>query len=151
MANTDTDAGALKGISVLLVDDDADCREIYGTVLRYEGALVIEAQSKAEALDRLRGGLVPDVIVSDIAMPGGDGLSFIQTVRQFPTRLATVPAIAITAFDEDNPKVRTLAAGFHRQFRKPVSPTVLCKAIVELVGRRHTDGASAGNVYRLQP
>jgi CheY-like chemotaxis protein len=124
----------LRGIDILLVDDDRDSRTIYGTILKYYGAHVVTAQSKPAALKVLTA-FIPDIIVSDIAMPGGDGLSLMRDVRDLSTRAAFVPAIAITAFDEENPQVRTFNAGFQRQLRKPVTPTHLCQTILELVSR----------------
>ncbi len=122
----------LRGIAVLVVDDDPDSRAMLCALLEERGATVEAAGSAAEALDLFRRQR-PNVLVSDIAMPGEDGYTLIRAVRH----LAAVdggqtPAIALTAHVREEDVGEALAAGFHRHMRKPVLVADLILGVAEL-------------------
>jgi CheY-like chemotaxis protein len=126
----------LHGLTVLVVDDQEDARELMRVVLSRRGATVVAAESTAtalEALDRCR----PDVILSDLEMPGEDGYSLIRKVRaRSAERGGTVPAAALTAYARTEDRVHSLRAGFHRHVPKPVQPDELAEIVASLAGRR---------------
>jgi signal transduction histidine kinase/ActR/RegA family two-component response regulator len=127
---------ALDGISVLLVDDEPDAREVMASALESCGATVISASSAREALDTLTHTNV-DLLLSDIAMPGQDGYELIRDIRAMPsTRLATIPAAAVTAHARDDERDRALSAGFHMHLTKPVHPVALATAVAALATTR---------------
>ena len=101
--------------------------------------ILIAACSTAEAVDVLAGaanGSRPDVLVSDIGMPGEDGIDLITRVRALgPERGGNIPAIALTAYARAEDRARVLAAGYHRHIAKPVEPAVLA-AVVAVLARR---------------
>jgi CheY-like chemotaxis protein/two-component sensor histidine kinase len=119
----------LLGLTVLLVDDEADAREVVAGILRHYGADVVAVSSAADAITRLREGRI-DVLLTDIAMPGQDGYDLIRRVRRLG-----VPAAALTAFTSDEDRRKALAAGFQVHLSKPVEPSVLIETI-ETLGRR---------------
>jgi len=126
---------ALLGVHVLVVDDDADARQLLCTVLQYCGALVTMAASAHEAMTVL-ARVTPDAVVSDIAMPGHDGYWLIRELRALPSNHGGgIPAIALTAHGAAHGPDRTLAAGFQAHLRKPVDPWELCRAVAGLVRR----------------
>jgi CheY-like chemotaxis protein len=124
---------ALVGVHVLVVDDDADAREIVQTVLHYCGALVTQAASASEAL-RVLGRVTPDVVVSDIAMPDRDGYWLLRQLRALPST-ERLPVVAITAHGELHRPERTLDAGFQAHVRKPIDPWELCRVLVSVTRR----------------
>jgi len=126
---------ALIGVHVLVVDDDRDSRNLLKMVLEYCGALVTVVGSARDALRTLER-VIPDVVVTDIAMPTNDGYWLIEQIHAFPSHDGgTVPAIAITAHGEEHGPQRTLAAGFQAHLRKPIDPWELCHAVVGVVRR----------------
>ncbi len=128
----------LEGIWALIVDDEADARELVATLLRQYGARVSVASCAAEAFDKLRkgeAGARPDVLVSDISMPDEDGYMLIERVRKLPTEEGgKVPAIALTAFERPNDRIKALASGFSMHVPKPVEPEELAMVIANLTG-----------------
>jgi PAS domain S-box-containing protein len=127
-------ADALTGIKVLLVDDSEDGREMLEFALRSYGAKVVTAASGEAGLSTLKAGtFVPDVIVSDIGMPGGDGYTFIRRVRELSSECRRTPAIALTAYAEPEDRIRALAAGYRLHLPKPVDPTLIADSIGKLV------------------
>jgi CheY-like chemotaxis protein len=118
---------------VLVVDDEAEARELLGVVLQGAGAEVQLAPSAAEALELLNSA-VPDVLVSDIGMPFVDGYALIAEVR---ARGLSMPAIALTAYGRSEDKARALAAGFQLHVSKPVLPSQLL-GLVETLARHAT-------------
>jgi PAS domain S-box-containing protein len=126
----------LHGLTVLVVDDHEDARELMAAVLGRRGATVIAASSTAMALEALDHHH-PDVILSDLEMPGEDGYSLIRKVRQrSPEQGGTVPAAALTAYARTEDRVQSLRAGFHRHVPKPVQPEELTEIVASLAGRR---------------
>jgi signal transduction histidine kinase len=125
----------LRGVSVLVVEDEEDTRELLITALEQCGAEVIAVSSAAEALERL-DERPPDVLVSDLAMPGEDGYALIRKVRARPAeRGGRVPAAALTAYARAEDRVRSLAAGFQMHVPKPIDPADLVSMVAALAGR----------------
>jgi CheY-like chemotaxis protein/anti-sigma regulatory factor (Ser/Thr protein kinase) len=125
----------IAGLRVLLIDDETDSREVTRAVLERGNASVETACSVAEALERLRASK-PQVIVSDIGMPGEDGFSFIQKLRALPREEGgRIPAVALTAFARTEDRRRALTAGFNNHAAKPIEPQELLIVIANLVGR----------------
>ncbi|ARV62805.1 diguanylate cyclase [Nostocales cyanobacterium HT-58-2] len=123
----------LNGITVLLVDDDADTREFVTFLLEGSGASVTAVTNASEALTALTQ-LLPDVLVSDIGMPEIDGYTLIRQVRTLPPEQGgQTKAIALTAYAGEMNEEQALTAGFQKHISKPVDPTLLVEAISELV------------------
>jgi signal transduction histidine kinase/integral membrane sensor domain MASE1 len=115
----------LAGVRVLVVDDEPDARLLIGHILARCSASAVLVGSVSEALEQIRDHR-PDVVVSDIAMPGRDGLEFMREVRNGGI---AIPAIALTAFARDEDRQRTIQAGFQAHLAKPVDPLELVSAI----------------------
>ncbi|HEY7519914.1 MAG TPA: ATP-binding protein [Methylomirabilota bacterium] len=129
-------AKTLEGISVLIVEDDADSRELFATVLVSRGAEVTVVETVREALAVARAAR-PDVIVCDLAMPGEDGFAFIRTLRSWPgDEAAAIPALALTAYARLEDRDRALGAGFQLHMAKPVEPRDFVEAVAQLARRR---------------
>ncbi len=123
----------LRGLRVLIVDDEADSLDLMKTVLGECGAEILAASSAAEGLLAVTAHL-PDVLLSDIEMPREDGYSFIRKVRELPIDHAKkILAVALTAHANKEDRLRALAAGFQVHVRKPVDPNALISAISNLV------------------
>ncbi len=136
--------GLLAGVAVLVVDDEPDARDMLVTILAAAGARVEAAAAAAEALAALSRGL-PDVLVSDIAMPGVDGYELIRQVRaRGPGQGAEIPAAAVTAYARSDDRAQALAAGFHAHLAKPLDPFELVQTVAELAGREAAAAAGAG-------
>jgi signal transduction histidine kinase len=126
----------LGGVRILVVDDDRDSRTFLGMLLQNQGAIVRTAGSSAEAIDAVRKD-PPDVLVSDIAMPGQDGYDLIRCVRQLSVADGgAVPAVALTAYVRAEDHDAALAAGYQRHIRKPVVISELVGAVAELAVTR---------------
>ncbi|MDR5856038.1 PAS domain-containing protein [Caballeronia sp. LZ062] len=123
--------GALAGLSILLVEDEADAREAMSAVLQSAGAAVCDADSAAAAR-RCIAAQAFDVVLSDIGMPGEDGYLLMRSLREAGW---TMPAIAVTAFGTPEDKARARQAGFDMHCPKPVDPGALFRAITQLVAR----------------
>ena len=119
----------LSGLSVLVVDDDRDARELIARILADCRASVRLAGSAREAFDLLRA-VPPDLLISDLGMPDVDGLELLSWVRALPRDAgALVPAIALTAFARSEDRLIALEAGFSAHVSKPVEQTELMAAI----------------------
>ncbi len=124
---------ALSGVHVLIIDDDAEARDLIRTVLRYCGALVSVAASAGDGLQSLQR-VLPDVIVCDIAMPQHDGYWFVRSLRTLPPEAGgRLPVIAVTAHGATHGPDRTLPAGFQSHLRKPVDPWELCRVVASMM------------------
>jgi signal transduction histidine kinase/ActR/RegA family two-component response regulator len=122
----------LQGLRLLVVDDEADARDLVEHLLTESGAIVTVVGSGAEALARLEAQ-PPDLLVSDIGMPGMDGLELLRRVRALPpARGGATPAIALTAFARSEERTRSLQAGFQLHVAKPVEEAELVAAIASL-------------------
>ena len=125
----------LAGVKVLVVDDEPDARGLVRRLLSDCHAEVSVAGSAAEAMRRLQED-VPDVLVSDIGMPGEDGYALIRRVRDLPDREGgDVPAIALTAYARAEDRVKVLTAGYHMHLAKPVEPAELITVVASLASR----------------
>ena len=127
-------AHSLAGIKILAVDDDADSRSLLTAILGQCGAEVKTCESAAQALESLEA-FHPDVIVSDIGMPGEDGYSLMQKVRSSDNSCRRVPAVALTAFARAEDRMKALTAGFNMHVPKPVEPAELTTVIASLLKR----------------
>jgi PAS domain S-box-containing protein len=127
------DMTRLDGLRVLVVDDEADARELIRRVLADRDANVNCAASTDDALLALEE-FDPDVIVSDIGMPEKDGYALIREIRQ-RIGAKNVPAIALTAFARPEDRRRSLLAGYQVHIAKPVDPHELTAAVASLAGR----------------
>jgi two-component system CheB/CheR fusion protein len=125
-------AARLDGLKILLVDDDPDARECFDEIFAGVGAEVVTASSAAEGRAALRR-FTPDVILSDIAMPGEDGYSFLRSVRALgPGDGGDIPAIAVTAVATAADRELASAAGFQLHLQKPVDLDRLLHAVREV-------------------
>jgi signal transduction histidine kinase/ActR/RegA family two-component response regulator len=125
----------LEGLRVLVVDDEEDARELIRVVLEIGGIEVWSAGNAEEALQALEG-LGPDVLISDVGMPGEDGYALIRRVRALKQKeLAGVPALALTAFARSEDRTQALLEGFNLYMPKPVEPADLLSAVADLAGR----------------
>ncbi len=122
----------LSGMKVLVVEDESDTRELIVAMLVKCGCSVFPARTTAEALTHLETAR-PDLIVSDIALPDGDGLTFMRKVRASEPGIRAIPAIALTAFAGDSDKSEALAAGFQLHLSKPIEPIELSQAVKRMV------------------
>ncbi|HEY0141817.1 MAG TPA: ATP-binding protein [Thermoanaerobaculia bacterium] len=125
----------LAGVSVLVVEDNDDSRKLLETILTRSGAVVQVAESVPTAL-RILSGDWPDIVISDIEMPGEDGYSLIRKIRLQEPPSRHVPAIALTAYTRSVDRVRALAAGFQTHMSKPVEPAELVAAVKSLALRQ---------------
>jgi PAS domain S-box-containing protein len=129
----------LKGLRILLVEDEPDARELIAMVLQSSGAQV-------EAVDTAKGAFeslslsAPDVLVSDIGLPLESGYDLIRKVRAMTSDTKKVPAIALTAFATENDRKLSLSAGFQAHLAKPVEPGDLLKAIKGVINGKHHSG-----------
>ena len=127
----------LDGLRILAVDDEPDTRELLRQGLEFLGATVKVVGSAAEAIDSLRGS-VPDILISDIGMPGTDGYDLIRQVRALPPdRGGKVPAIALTAYTRVEDRLQALRAGYDMHVPKPVELAELV-AVAASVSRRNS-------------
>lgn len=125
----------LRGLKVLVVDDDPDARELVRQLLDDCRATVFTAASAAEAMTLLQLER-PDLLLSDIGMPDRDGFQLIEDIRRLPAeRGGHTPAMALTAFARPDDRVRAMQAGYQQHLSKPVEPRALVVAVASLVGR----------------
>jgi PAS domain S-box-containing protein len=123
----------LKGVRILVVDDDPDNLEFLTMTLQCYQASVIAASSAAEAL-LIFEEFVPDILLSDIAMPDMDGLTFLRSIRsRSPDRGGTIPAIALSAYARDIDRERAITAGFQVHVPKPINISFLAATILDFV------------------
>lgn len=125
------------GLLVLVVDDDDDQRALLESWLNEQGAKVISASCVAEGLEALIDRR-PDVLISDLQMPGEDGFAFMQRVRRAADdRARQVPSIAISSLSGAEPQRLARQAGFWRFLTKPLDRSVVCRQV-----------AAFGHAYR---
>jgi len=130
---TAQDREILKGLRILVVDDNADDREVLFAELEQQGATVSSSACAADALTKV-DLLRPDVLVADIGMPGEDGYSLIRKIRACPyDHGGRTPAIALTAYAGDANRNRALEAGYQKHITKPADPDELARTILRLV------------------
>jgi hypothetical protein len=126
------DMPALRGLRVLVVDDERDARDLVQTILSDCGCEVTLASSVDEAL-RLLDERVPDVVLADISMPNRDGYDFIRELRSRPKeRGGELPAAALTAYARAEDRNRMIAAGYSMHIPKPIDPAELAGVVASL-------------------
>jgi CheY-like chemotaxis protein/anti-sigma regulatory factor (Ser/Thr protein kinase) len=126
---------AFHGLKVLVVDDDPDACILAQRVLEDCGAKVATANSADEALDMF-GSFSPDLIISDISMPGKDGYQFIQEVRERETgQPSSTPAAALTALTRPEDRARAVLSGYQAHLSKPLTAAELISVVGTLTGR----------------
>ena len=126
---------SLRGVRVLVVDDEADARELMRMILRSSGADVMAAACAEEALEQVEQWH-PDILVSDIGLPGDDGYVLIQKLRQRQGDYGrSMPALAVTAYARAEDRTRALSAGFQLHVAKPLEPADFVAAIARLVSK----------------
>ena len=138
-SNLSDDKAKLSDIRVLIVDDEADARELLEVILLQFGAEVKGATSVQQALEILECWK-PDAIVSDVGMPNEDGYSLIQKVRMLePARGGLTPAIALTGYGRPEDRLQLLSAGYQIHLSKPVEMRQLIDSIASLTNKKtHT-------------
>jgi CheY-like chemotaxis protein len=123
----------LQNVNVVLVEDNEDIRESMTLLLEASGATVNAVGDAREALDLLEW-LKPDIIMSDLGLPGESGITMIRKLRaRGSDRGGDIPAIAVTAYADSLQE--SLAAGFQASFRKPADPRALIASIRKILGR----------------
>ncbi|MBD2743520.1 PAS domain S-box protein [Coleofasciculus sp. FACHB-1120] len=125
---------SLDGLRVLIVDDEADAREVLIAILEQYQAQVTAVTGAGEALEALHR-LQTDILVSDIGMPGEDGYALIRKVRALDTQSGKIPAVCLSAYASAEDRTKALQAGFQVHIPKPVNPAELATAIANLTGR----------------
>jgi CheY-like chemotaxis protein len=122
----------LRGLRVLVVEDEEDALQLMKMALGRLGAAVVTAASGNEALAVL-GGMKPDALICDIGMPEMDGYELIRRVRALsPQQGGSIPAVALTAYAREEDKQKALAAGFQKHLAKPVTPDELATTVIDL-------------------
>jgi CheY-like chemotaxis protein len=122
---------SVPGVRCLVVDDDADARQMLKTALERRGMIVALADSVKAALDQVPAA---QLLLADIGMPGEDGYSLIRRVRALPAdRGGRVPAVALTAYASERDRDLALEAGFDRHIAKPVEHGRLLAIIADLM------------------
>ena len=132
LSSADTNEGTLLGVRVLVVEDDDDARSLLSRVLTAAEARVCEVEDVRAALDALES-FQPDLLVSDIGIPGEDGYDLIRQVRARGLDAARLPAIALTAYARSQDRERALQAGYQRHLAKPVDVGQLVRTATSLM------------------
>lgn len=133
LTSTPRQTTVLDGLCVLVVDDDEDARTLIATVLEERRACVVVSDSAEHALPLLQSAR-PQVLISDIGMPGMDGYELMRHIRGLPDALGgSTPGIALTAFAGSEDRRRALHAGYQLHLAKPVQPTELIDALARIV------------------
>jgi PAS domain S-box-containing protein len=134
-SSNSSDSSVLKGVNILVVDDENDARELLQTILEQAGARVTAVASVAEAIAAYEA-IQPDILISDIAMPGEDGYALIHKVKTLEEdyQAKPMPAIALTAYAREEDQDQALSSGFQMHFAKPVEPNSLVSALANLLG-----------------
>jgi CheY-like chemotaxis protein len=122
---------------VLAVDDDESTQELVATMLLMYGVSVRTAGRAAQALHIL-SEWQPDVLLTDIAMPGEDGYALMRRIRTMPPPLGVIPAVALTAYTDPQSVQNAFAAGFDAHLGKPLEPHVLADALSKVLRMRRT-------------
>jgi PAS domain S-box-containing protein len=135
MIDTASANHSVDGLRVLVVDDDADTRELLTVILQENGAQAIAVATVREALDALQD-FKPHVLVSDIGMPEEDGYHLIRQIRGLiPEQGGRIPAVALTAYAREDDRIQALSAGFQMHIAKPIEPLQLLAVVASLASR----------------
>ena len=123
----------LDKVRVLVVDDDEDSRELIRVALEMQGAVATCVAGASEGLAEIQRA-PPNVVVSDLSMPGEDGHAFLRKVRALPRDCGgRIPAVALTAMTTREARVASREAGFHYHLDKPVDPRKLVHIVESMV------------------
>ncbi|PSB44286.1 histidine kinase, partial [Cyanosarcina cf. burmensis CCALA 770] len=123
---------SLNGLRVLVVDDEADTRQWITVVLEESGAEAIVVGSVGEALEVIEQQR-PDVLISDIGMPGEDGYALIRKIRELEPQMGgTIPAVALTGYAREEDYTKALAEGFQLHVAKPIRAAELVAVVTSL-------------------
>ncbi len=128
----------LRDINILIVEDDMDSREVLHLFLEQNGANVQSADSSFQAMSILQeaNGNLPDIIISDLAMPGEDGYTLMSHIRNLsPERGGDIPAMALSAFASNDNKQKAFESGFQKYHTKPFDPDGIIEDIRQLLNR----------------
>ncbi|WP_051470148.1 hybrid sensor histidine kinase/response regulator [Fischerella sp. PCC 9605] len=129
-------SASLTGLRILIVDDESDTREFLTFLLEQHKAKPMAVASATEALQALNT-FKPTILISDIGMPNENGYSLLRKIRKLaPEKGGQIPAIALTAYAREEDKNQAMSAGFQFHIAKPVKPTELVAAILDLIGER---------------
>lgn len=140
VASVALNEGSLEGVTVLLVDDSRDGREMMEVALLSYGAQVRVFESTDAAMVALETGAVsPDILLSDIGMPDTDGYELIRRVRSSPGPIRSTPAVAVTAYADPEDRIHALAAGYQLHLSKPADPSIVAESIHRLVTAARTN------------
>ncbi|MDQ2870970.1 MAG: response regulator [Acidobacteriota bacterium] len=132
MRTTPEEIGDIRGLSILVVEDEPDGRELLVEMLGSAGARVTAADSVRAALE-IFAKTPPDLLVSDIGMPGEDGYALLRAVRAMPLESGgAVPALAVTAYAREEDRLRALSCGFQGHVAKPIDPDELVRQIARV-------------------
>jgi CheY-like chemotaxis protein len=134
-SNAKVPGASLAGVSILVVDDDADSRSILQSLLESRDALVATASSAEEAFHAISAH-PPDVLISDIGMPGATGHDLVRRLRALPPSAGgRTPAVALTAYASAETRTSALSLGFDHFVTKPVEPSELLAVVFSLARR----------------
>jgi len=123
----------LEGVRILLVEDDDDIRALLRAALESRGAVLTAVDGTRAAVAAI-DVQTPDIVISDITMPGEDGHALLRKVRGLPlTRGGRIPAIALTALDSREARMASRDAGYHYHLTKPVDASKLVEIVAGLV------------------
>ena len=139
LTHDDQKGGRLSGMSVLLVEDDADARELVTMLLESDGATVAPFETGPAALDAMNQ-LMPDALIVDIGLPEYNGYAFIGRVRKLddPNK-RNLPAIALTAFGTTTDRDTALTSGFQTFVTKPFDADKLVETIADVISQRRSE------------
>ena len=126
----------LSGIRVLVVDDDADARDLTAAALGGSGADVSVVASSDQALSWLLDNThsAPHLLIADLGMPGMNGFELIELIRKLDGDVARIPAVAVSGYARDQDRDRARDAGFNQHLSKPITPAALVEAVLRAIG-----------------
>lgn len=123
---------SFKDLRLLIVDDDLDTRKLLTILFELDGAEVIAATSVSEALEII-SSFQPDVLISDICLPDEDGYSLLRKVKKLDVERGRItPAIALSAYVEEDEHKYAYLAGYQKFLHKPISLDQLAKAVIDV-------------------
>jgi CheY-like chemotaxis protein len=137
----------LHGVTILLVEDDRDSREITESILTTLGATVVAVENGADALEKLATPPMPDLILCDLMMPIMSGYIFARRLRADP-RYRRVPLVALTAIRDERAQLRTMMDGFDAHLEKPVTWELMDSLVRFLPQRSPPPAAPSGERQR---
>jgi CheY-like chemotaxis protein len=125
----------LRGTRVLVVDDDADCREVLAMALERSGALVDTAESASDAMIAFQKQR-PQVLLLDLGLPDEDGFRLLRRLRELASDGDPIPAIALTGYGSPEDREQTYIQGFQAHLVKPVALADMLESVVQVLGLR---------------